>query len=579
MLLMADCAELSKLIHENIRLIALSEDVKNLDDAIVRFQETHPEFHRDAIIQSITEATTRQARQVDAVAKKVNEIVGQARVETRLKEKALTLKSYLETGTIPEKVAKAGKETTYAIDTLRDVVDDLKKQLKTSEPAQMERIQKQIDVFEELLASGEIPTKQEKIVLPSSKELDKALYRRDLLREEWRAKIYSARPVTIWGRIGDVFDLKRLFQTTGELSFALRQGGAFAGMHPIQLTEATLKSIRALIDPVYRYKVNRAIFNDDIMPLAHRVGLRLTPIGSVSSLAKQEEYLMSRWSERIPVIKEFTQAGITLLNLIRLGHFKTLYRTIGTTEQGTTLDTARFLGKAVNEFSGRPSLGAAESIAVGFNRIAYAPKWVISRFGVLYGHPVWSDIRNPKIALKARALVIGEYVRFFASLAAYYSIAILAGGEPDKDKHSNTFGQVRFGKDKYIDPTMGIGRIIALHFQLLDGVKKSDATAKEQKLTGHSKFVEIARYGRGKLGPLPGDILDFLVGETIMGEETTVTGWFKEFPPIAWGDIYDTMTADQEVDENSALSALTFFGQSLSVHDNKRRARNWRSSP
>lgn len=689
---MADCAELSKLIHENILLISQSEDVKNLDDAILRMQEMHPELHRDAIVQSITEATTRQSKEADALSKKLREISSQARIETRLKEKVQKIENYLETGmvsgtqkrtkpttfaieelrktnanlskwlrtsdpamkkilqdrlkslqdavengeievesegkfhevlqpivdaiadartkiqdakdlqglhdkidalrkhleegTLPLKQQRQDREHGEAFNLLRETRDDLKKELAQSEPAQMERIQKQIDALEEMIASGEITPKQKTPAPVPGKELDKALYKRDLLREELRSKIYSAKPVTIWGRIGDVFDLKRLLQTTGELSFALRQLGMFAGMHPVQMTEKTLQSLRSLVDPVYRYKVNRAIFNDEDMPLAHRAGLRMTPIGSVSSLTQQEEYLMGRWSERIPVVREFTQAGITLLNLVRLAHFKTLYRTLGTTEQGMPMANAKFLGNAVNVFSGRPGLGKAETIAVGFNRFFYAPKWVISRFAVLYGQPVWHDIRkpgtlrlNPEIALKARAIVIGEYARFFASLAAYYSLSMLAGGELDDDRHSNTFGQVRWGKDKYIDPTMGIGRIIALHFQLAEGLKKSDATSQEKKLSGYTKFVEIARYGRGKLGPLPGDIVDFLVGETIVGEKVTVTQWLKEFPPIAWGDIYDAMTADQEVDENAALSVLTFFGQSLSVHnDGKQQTTRRRSS-
>ncbi len=684
---MADCAELSKLIHENVLNLGSREDVKDFDDVVVRMQEMHPKLHRDAIVQAVVEATTREGKMGDEIKKKVAAIVRQVKVENWTKEKNARFEQYLETGTLPPKTTRITKATTDTIarlratftnlkkwvetgdpamqkklstklaeinkrieageiylteeekgdlhrtiqeiqdqvnaakkslgdertiikleekvdelydhleagtlpekgtqgelgegpaDVLRSIVKDLRRQISKSEPAVKARLDKQISDLEELIKSGDVAPKQKKAAVAESKELEERLYRRDLLREELRNKIYSAKPVTIWGRIEDVFDLKRLLQTTGEMSISVRQLGIFAGTHPIQWSEATLKSLRALGDPVYRYKVNREIFNDPDMPIAHRSNLHMIPIGSVTTLTAQDEYLMSRWSERIPVVREFTQAAITLINLVRFAHWKTLYRTLGTTEAGMSLDNAKFLANAVNVFGGRGLMGPAENMAVALNRFFYAPKWVISRFQVLYGQPIWHQPMNREISLKARGIVAKEYGRFFISLAAFYSLMMLAGGELDDDRHSSTFGQVRFpvpgkpGTNKYLDPTMGIGRIIALHAQLWSGIKKSDATTKEIKLNAYTRFVELAKYGRGKLGPLPADIIDFIVGETIIGEKVGVGQWLKEFPPIAWKDVYDVMTVDLDIDENTALSILTFFGMSLSVHEPRKSQR------
>ena len=570
---MVDCSELSKLLTEVAMDIGSRDNIKNLDD-VIREMGTHfPDIRRESIVEAIVEATSREAKATNELKKKLQEIKGQAKAEKNLQDKIAELENYIETGTVPQKAVREGKETTYAVEQLRDIRNELKKKLAKSEPAQQERINKQIKALEEKIHTGDILPKTRPKVIPESKELERAIYERDKLRNEIRHQIYRLKPRTFWGTFADTWDIVRLTLTTGEFSLVGRQGGWYTLGHPISGAKKIGQMFKAFADEQYAAQVNNEILNRDLAPVGARSKLAIIPTDGTAKLSAHEEALMSHWAERIPVIKQFTRAGITYMNLIRAENFDTLYRTLGNTDT-VTQDKADLIANYVNVASGRGNLGKIEPIATLLNRVFFAPKYVVSRFQLLTGQPLWYKARSVEGSAQVRKLIALEYARAFASISTVMALGLMAGGEIEKDMRSTDFGKIRFGNSR-LDPLMGLSQSTVLLNRVIRGTTKTEKgdirplRGPDVPFNGDTTTRVINRFERYKLSPMISVPWSFLAKEDPIGRPVDAK-WAAThlMTPITWLDIYEVMV-DQGMAKGTAASILAMFGMGLQTYQDR----------
>jgi len=633
---MADCSKLSKLITEYAMIVGSQDNVKNLDDVISEMETHFPDIRRESIVEAIVEATTHEAKETDELSKKLQEIKQQAHTEKSLTESIAELENYIETGEPPARIAKEIKETTQTIkdlrkardelkerltgedlvkrnktnkqikdlekkindlqghldagslpptktrpkrgtgpiDVLRDIRDELKKQLNKSEPAQQERIEKQIKALEEKIRTGDIMPKSRIKVIPESKVLERAMYERDLLRDQIRNQIYALKPKTFWGTFADTWDVVRLTLTTGEFSLVGRQGGWYVAGHWIKGGEMIGKMFKAFADGQYAAKVNHAILNRELAPVGARAKLAIIPIDGTAKLSSQEEALMSHWAERIPVIKQFTRAGVTFMNLLRAEAFDTLYRTLGNTDS-VTQEKANLFSNYVNVASGRGNLGKAEYFATFLNRVFFAPKYVVSRFQLLTGQPIWHNARGVEGSAQARKLIAIEYARSIAGISTFMALGIMAGADVEWDPRSTDFMKLRWGKTR-VDPMMGLSQATVLLTRVIGGETKTGKgkivplRGPDVPFGGSNTRDVISRFLWYKLSPMISQPISYLAGEDPIGQPVDAA-WLarNSMTPITWNDIYDVMI-EQGVEKGTVISLLAMFGMGLQTYQDRK---------
>lgn len=572
---MVKCSELSLAITDVAMIIAARKNVKDIDDVMEQMAGFFPDVPREAIIDAIVEATTQEAKTVDDLAKKLAEIKREAKTDKALREKIADLEDFIETGELPAKLVRARKDVK-SIDLLREIRDSLKKDLAKSEPAQKKKIKEQIKVLEERLESGDILPKIREKIVPDSKELQRLEFERDKLKQEIRSRIYSLKPKSLIETVVEPFNFVRLIQTTGEFSLALRQAGWIAYSHPIIFGRDIIKMFQAFASEQVAAEVNHALINRDLAPIGFRAKLFVAPTEGSVRLSSQEEVIMSHWFDKIPVVKNFTRAGLTFLNAIRADMFDVLYRTLGRVD-GVTEGEAEIIANYVNTSTGRGTAVLGERAAVGLNTIFYAPRYVASRFQMLMGHPIWA--RHGKGSARVRKLIALEYGRMFLGLSTVYTLGLLAGGDIEHDPRSTDFGKIRFGITR-LDPLMGLSQVTVLLTRLFTGETKSTRTGKivpirpkdgkKVPFGGTTTSDVIQRFLRYKLSPLFGTTWTLLAKEDPIGREVTPELIAKtNLSPITWGDILDAMIA-LDVARGTALSILAVFGMGLQTYEDRR---------
>lgn len=569
---MVDCSEFAMLVTRIAMNIASRTNIRNLDDVIMEIETHYPQFPRDGIIDAIVEATTRKPKEIADLVKKLSTIKQQAKTEKSLKQKITEFEDFLEKGELPETKARIA-QTTETINKLREIKSELSKQLRKSEPAQLERIGKQIAALEEKLKSGDVLPKAKETTPIQSKELERAIYERDLLRQEIRNQIYALKPRGAVQRIAEGWDVVRLALTTGEFSFVLRQGAPFVMGHPVKGAKNVVKALRAFANDQYAAKVNHQILSRPLAPVAARSKLHTIPIDGTVALTKQEEIFMSRWAERLPVIRNFTRAGITFLNLVRAETFDTLYRTVGKTDT-LTQDEANIIANYANIASGRGSLSKLEPNAVLLNRIFFAPKYVVSRFQYLTLQPLWT--RAGKGSLEVRMAIAKEYARSLLGLSVFIALGMAAGGDLEKDPRSSDFMKLKFGKSR-IDPLFGLSQSTVILARLVTGKTKKTTTGEvvpirgEEVPYGGMKVKDvIANFARYKLSPLIGTPFSIVAKEDPIGNRIDAK-WAAThlMTPITWADTYEAIK-EEGLETGLALSLAAFWGIGLQTYQDRK---------
>lgn len=564
---MADCSQLSKNITQiAMNIASRNPNIDNIDGVLEQIKKHFPTLNRQMLVDAIVEASTRETKQTDETIKRLAKIRNEAKSDRTLKQRIAELEQYLRTGQIPQKNAKI-KDVPDAIKQLREIREQLKKQLNQSEPAVKERLQKSIDYLQKKIDTGDImpKTRQE---TPQSKEIERLQYEKDMLAKKIRHAIINLKPKSVWEWIAEPFNTARALMTSFEFSGVLRQGGFIAFGNPVRAAKSIIPMFKAFGSERLSNKINKDILNRDNAPLYAKSGLYLAPVDSVKLSGKEEAY-MSKWAEKIPGIRASERAYITFLNKLRADSFDAMIESF--TKNGKpTIKEAKAIAKFVNIATGRGDLGALETASVPLNTLFFAPRYTASRFQLLVGSPLWSG------TAKTRYLIAKEYAKYFMGLGLVYLLAKMAGAEVEEDPRSSDFGKIRFGNTR-IDILSGLGQTTVISARLITGQTKTgkgkinDIRGDKLKYGQDDSYKVATRFLRTKLSPMFGTAVDLMTGKNVVGEKVTATSAALNLSiPITYRDIYDVMI-EKGVPTGSALSLLAIFGAGLQTYEPKKK--------
>lgn len=501
----------------------------------------------------------------------VKSAMGEKRVVAALQEKIEELRGHLEAGTVPAKAAARQRGTGMA-DQLRDLRDDLKKQIARSEPAQRANLERAIALLDSRIATGDIAPKT-RPKPPSTPELDRLRYEADIRRNQIRQMRQAAVPKT---RIQQFRSLMHFFlpiKAGMEFSQVLNQGGRRFFGHPVQSVEILAKTLKGMTNPAYMAKLNRDITEHPVMPILYRAGYRPSAVAGIST-GPQEELYWGSVLERIPIIKQFSQAFATYLNLVRFGAMVDFARNWTLTGE-PTLEEAQMIVKGVQQFTGRGTLGKEDRAAGMLDSLLWAPRLVAGHFQTLMGFPL-IQTRGA-----ARAYFAAEYARWLGGLLTFLFLGWLDGWEIEWNPTSANVLGLRKG-NVTINPLGGMATVVSLIGRHIAGSYEHPVTGQQVPLRG-----EGVQFGKMAMKDIEFNFLDWKLHPTIasglalvrqekfgsrQGEPVTVQGELLDaVTNITYRDIYQ-INHDSDLGMPDAVMAtlLALFGMKVQVYGENR---------
>jgi hypothetical protein len=415
--------------------------------------------------------------------------------------------------------------------------------------ADKRRVARDIEKYQERTAKSDVsPLRPRPKARPTDKELSGLLFEREQAKTAYHEMLVKAkfaqqspgRKALRW--TGEVLRTARSIKTAFDVSGVLRQGGFNYFAHPIQATRALSVIAKAVRSEKGAFQVMQEIRDRPNYPLYKQAGLFLSEEGGMN-LTKMEEVFASRFARKIPGVGASERTYTAYLNRIRADRFDAMAGTLSRFGK-LTPEEARAIGLFINETTGRGYLparmqGAAEALNAAF----FAPRYVISRFQTLLGHPIW---QLEKASPRVRGLIAMEYARTLTGVGLFIAAATQAGFKIETDRRSTDFMKLRFGKLR-IDPMAGVQQVGVLLARAWAGEKKT-SSGKIQPLRGELKYGQssfadvLFRFGWSKLGPLPGSTLNALAGQDPTGRPTTALNEALHFAlPLGPQDVLAVM--------------------------------------
>ena len=375
--------------------------------------------------------------------------------------------------------------------------------------------------------------------------------------------------------IGESFNAVRTIRTAFDLSAVFRQGGIYAFTHPIKAAKAIPEMLRALgserayerAQDAIRNRANGHLYESSGLYLADRTG----------PLTAREEAFIGRWTSKIPGVKASERAYNAFLNRIRADLFDAgkefMSRTTKPDPEGM-----RALANYINVVTGRGPLGVkGERMAGPLATVFFSPRYVVSRFQVLAGQPLYGG------TAQSRAFVAREYARLLAGLGVLYGIASMDDdARITFDPRSSDFGKIRYGNTR-VDPLAGLAQASVFVTRLVSGETKKQngqvVPLRDQMRYSASGKVPyggdtvpdvVSRFIRSKLAPVPGAVADALAGKNVVGEPTTVASTVGHLTvPMSVQDVYKSLE-DQGVPRGAAIGLLAILGMGAQTYEPKK---------
>lgn len=539
------CSDYAKAISDLATIVASKDGVNGLDDVVAEIQATFPVLSREEIINAIVEANTWEARQVSELSQKITALRAAAKRE--------------------------------------------------SEPRRKAFIEKQIKEYERRLTEEDFGKKPKAEELPQSKELKELVYKRDLARQAVREAIEAHKPKSLWekgfGVLGNAIPIRAGF----DFSAVVIQNAFFRASHPVVTLKNVGKMLEAFASPIRTRDINAELINRQSAPLRLRAGIKLNAVEGVEGLTGKDELYMGRWVERLPVMRNFARAFPTFLNCMKADMFDLLSWSVSKTGEPTLAD-AKQIGLLVQEGTGvgvlQGKLGQKINMAIPAARLVYwAPRLVLSRFEIALGHPVLAgllaphpgksfmeNLKDPEVSWKVRKVLLKEYVRAAAGMAAIYAMYMVMGWEPpDTDWTSSDFLKVKKGNLR-ADPTGGLSSVWTLIGRLVTGTSTSATTGKVTNLRDWRAFASrdiedvLVDFSTYKFNPIFAAFYHLLTGKKpFQTEDVTVTGELTDLlTPLAGSDIV-TVMKEMDLPEALMLAVLIMSGERIQSYNTEKK--------
>ena len=370
----------------------------------------------------------------------------------------------------------------------------------------------------------------------------------------------------------DALNLPRSLVSSVDVSAPFQQGAVAIGRK--EWWQAWGPMMKALVSPKYADEVQQGVFNRPNALRGDEAGLYLA---GDDLLGPREEAYRSALAEVLPgvgpLVKASGRAYTTFLNKLRADLFDNFVAR--GTRQGAerTPEELKEYAAWVNTVTGRGNLGegGVARMVADSSGLLFAPRYLWSR----------GELLNPQTYLKASPEIQKEMARDMAtfittgigalSLMALTAKAAKASGATSEDAHfsldprSADFGQVRVGNTRY-DPWGGLRPLVRYGAQILSGQRKTSGG----DIVEANRLASVGRFAQSKLAPAPGFAVDWLKGETFMGEtfDLATTGGITDqmaarMAPLFLQTLGDAVRAESGLGALKALPAAVGFGTQI----------------
>lgn len=410
------------------------------------------------------------------------------------------------------------------------------------------------------ILGGEVPR-------PFEFELLESVYGKPFVRALLKKRYWTKK---MWEGLVEAVGLTKSFVASGELSASLRQGYLMATSHPVKWGKAFGAQWKALFSEKFADSVEKSIESSPNFDLYKKSGLDVTVRkGLGGELSKREDVYRTKLGSNIPIIKQSERAFVTFSNKLRTDLFDMIVSQEGWTWKHNKVNIER-LGKALNEFTGRGSLGALKKADSILNFILWSPRLLASRIQVtakaITGLP---KIFNDRVSREYARAVVTAFGTSTAILAMldYFDIA-----EVEIDPRSSDWGKGRIGNFRY-DLFGGFQQLFRYIYSTINPTMKGKESGRIIKI---KRDEVISRFFRSKMSPLVGTGMDIVTGETFLGEEIKVIPKelsveeitenivFRNFIPLFWVDVADAI--DEMGLKGGGLASPGFFGVGVQTH-------------
>ena len=457
---------------------------------------------------------------------------------------------------------------------------------------------------------GKLPAKRKPT--PVDEEIRKKKWKIEQVKRESQAAIEEIERqqrgpgAKVLGFVGDVIDLSTMVMTGLEHSGVFRQGFAYTVGYPLQAGPALAKSVHAAFSRAADFS-----HNDNLSKRKNSRDYEGNLASTVSDgpLSQREELMRSRivsWMARLehPALTPLRglaegllgseRAFRTFLNTMGADMYDNMKRSVENTRPGTWVeDDVKFFSAASNTLRGRPYVPYADALRYMF----WAPRWVWSGVQLFTTLPFGAfargvDIRHPSTVWKGdyatRKAIALVYVRGSVGAASYwmlmhYIYSLLAGDDEEfkpkyeKDMRSTKYGRRQVGEVTF-ETSRGLTQFATLGARIVTGQTKTASgeivdIRGEDKVYGHDDVRDsLHRYMDYKLSNLAGGVMDFMAGETSIGEELSenlivragqVAG--KRMLPMSHVDIWEA-EKELNIPQGTVAALEIFFGQSASTY-------------
>jgi hypothetical protein len=382
-----------------------------------------------------------------------------------------------------------------------------------------------------------------------------------------------------------LISLQRSIMTSYDDSAVLRQGGVAVFAHPI-IGARNIKRSFAAVTKAGAHAIDTGIKARPNYNFAIKSKLEIMEIDSINP-KKMEELYRSKWQKYVPGVPASGRLFVSFLNMMRMDLFDqamTYYSRRGV----LSVERGQDLANLINVATGRGVIGTRKHNLHGtfLTFVAFAPKWVASRFNLLFGQPFY---RGDKIT---RQYVAKEYARMIGGFLFFHTmLALMFSDDEDKPGTFNMvnsdFGKIRVGNTR-LDVTAGMSTAIVFISRMVAGWKQTqsgkylplrdawriplDGADEYAKLGyGNSDAVDVSfDFFRRKSSPPVGFIFNLASGIDPVGRPITpIQAAGNMFVPLSMNDYLDAME-EHGFTKASALQAMAFFGVSMQTYSDSK---------
>lgn len=435
-----------------------------------------------------------------------------------------------------------------------EVLKQTKEQIRELE--QIMAVEDSIFDLEDRIRRKEPPTKKRR-----EAETD-ALFQAHLKQRQLRrelARIEEAnKPKTFAGRAGELGEFLRAAKATADFSAAFRQAVFLAPKRPVAFTKAFGKAARAFFDSQYADRLDFEMRRQPGQIWRDRAGLYLSSVDG--RMTGREESFTSSLIERLKLTGGVARASnrnmVVMLNLMRTSAFDSFRRS----HPDANTETLNAMARYINVATGRGELRGLESAAPTLAKLAFSPRFVASRVELL-GSPLYF-YRKDKTVFRE---VVKDWLAFTTTGMAVLTLGALAGADVGDDPESHMFGKMNIGP-LTIDIWGGLQQPASLTMKL--AAATADTTGVRESDQDINVFDAILRFFAYKTSPAVTTPLTLMGGETVVGEEVTITeAAVRSVLPMTFETMKEVWEETEDPAWTLAAGALSFVGVGVSVRN------------